>query len=110
MRFAYISSADLRIHSDNTSGVGNMSSAGGSKQRAVTPDFSIIENSGQAEEDEHVLVLDFVESSKKKTKVEVARSVGRSSFCRRLIIRLQWYQPELCATAEHEPTGSEETH
>ncbi|KAG8875050.1 hypothetical protein FRB97_005471 [Tulasnella sp. 331] len=68
MRFAYISTAELRVHSDQTSGV---SGRGGSNsnRRDVSPDWYTSDAktwNGNDEGEEKVLVLDFVEAKKTK--------------------------------------------
>ncbi|KAG9018344.1 hypothetical protein FRB93_000047 [Tulasnella sp. JGI-2019a] len=62
MRFAYISSSELRIHSDQTSGVGGCGSS--SKKRDASPDWYTSFGKADPESGETVLVLDFVEGKK----------------------------------------------
>jgi len=60
IRFAYIPADALRINSNDTST---------SKKRANSPSFVLTGKNGLNEE-EHVLVLDFVESTKKTKRAE----------------------------------------
>ncbi|KAG9006140.1 hypothetical protein FRB94_000965, partial [Tulasnella sp. JGI-2019a] len=62
MRFAYISSSELQIHSDQTSGVGGCGSS--SKKRDASPDWYTSFGKADPESGETVLVLDFVEGKK----------------------------------------------
>lgn len=70
MRFAYTSTAELRVHSDQTSGVSGRGGPG-SRKRDSSPDLYIDESkngneNGKDEGEEKVLVLDFVEAKKTK--------------------------------------------